>query len=177
MSAALVIQHAKRMCCFILSSVACLVVTLLSTLSHKRHDFRKNVIEHTICILIFCTTFSGIMLILRRIQRDIIINVQSASCKIHTRYFSNFNQTWIFSTGFPKTPQTSNFVQINPVRAELFHADIQAIHDKPIAIVLRRLKGDMTTSLFYNIFRAYSCCEISYQYWKYLYKYNFLLWV
>ena len=28
-----------------------------STLSHKRHDFRRNVIEHKMCILIFYTTF------------------------------------------------------------------------------------------------------------------------
>jgi hypothetical protein len=28
-----------------------------STLSHKRNDFRKKVVEHKMCILIFCTTF------------------------------------------------------------------------------------------------------------------------
>jgi hypothetical protein len=81
-SIALVIQHAKRMHRIILSSVACLAVPYFFTLSHKRHDFRKNVIEHKMCALIFATTLSETLLILRSIQRDIIINVHKYSCKV-----------------------------------------------------------------------------------------------
>jgi len=55
-STASVTQHAKRMCRIILSSVACLAVTRFSTLSHKRYDFRKNIIEYTMCVFIFSTT-------------------------------------------------------------------------------------------------------------------------
>jgi hypothetical protein len=31
--------------------------TMLSTLSHKLHDFRIKVTEHKMCVLIFSTTF------------------------------------------------------------------------------------------------------------------------
>ena len=51
-SAALVIQRAKRTRRIILSSVACLDLLYFSTLSHKRYDFQKNVIEHK-CLFLF----------------------------------------------------------------------------------------------------------------------------
>jgi hypothetical protein len=56
-SVVLVIQHAKRMRNILLSSVACLDLQHFSTLSQERHDFRENITEHKMCVLIFSTAF------------------------------------------------------------------------------------------------------------------------
>ena len=53
MSAALVIQQAKRMRRIILSSVACLALPYFSTQSHKRYDFLEKVIEYKIRVFLY----------------------------------------------------------------------------------------------------------------------------
>jgi hypothetical protein len=57
-------------------------VPYLFTLSHKSQDFRENVIEHKMCVLIFSTNLSETFLILRRIQLDIIIEVHGSLCNL-----------------------------------------------------------------------------------------------
>jgi len=49
---ALGVQHAKRMCRVLFSSVACLAVPYFSTLSHKECHLRKNV-RNIKCVLDF----------------------------------------------------------------------------------------------------------------------------
>jgi hypothetical protein len=44
--------------------------------------FEKKVAEHKMSVLIFSTTLLEIFLILRRIQRDIVISVKTSSCKV-----------------------------------------------------------------------------------------------
>jgi hypothetical protein len=80
-SVALVIKHAKRMSCIILSSVASLALLYFSTLSHKQHDCRKKVTEYKICVFSL-ELLSEKFLILRKFQRDIVINIQMSYCRI-----------------------------------------------------------------------------------------------
>jgi hypothetical protein len=44
--------------------------------------FSKKVIEDKMSVLVFSTTLSRTVLILRRNQRDIVINVKTSSCKV-----------------------------------------------------------------------------------------------
>jgi hypothetical protein len=43
--------------CVVLSSATPLALPYFLAFSHKRHDFRKRVTEHKMCVLIFSTTF------------------------------------------------------------------------------------------------------------------------
>jgi hypothetical protein len=112
--------HLRRI---MLSSVACLPVPYFSTSSHKRHFFGKNVIEQKMCVFIFSTILSETFLILRRIQRDIIINVHRSSVK-YPLFLSDFNETWTFPTDFRQIHKCQ-ISWIRPVGAELFHLDRQ----------------------------------------------------
>ena len=68
--------------CAILSSVACSALQYFSTVSHKRHDFREKKINIKIPVLIFSTTSASNISILRRNERDVIINVNWFTCKV-----------------------------------------------------------------------------------------------
>ena len=70
---ALVTRHALRMRHIILSSVNCPFLPYCSILSHKQSDFREKVIEPKICVWFSMQHSLETFLIIRRIQRDIII--------------------------------------------------------------------------------------------------------
>ena len=92
-----------------------------STLFHKRCDFRENVIEHKM-FLFSLQLFSTRFLVLRRIQRCIVKNVETSLCKVPVicvRFYLNLN----FLNRLSKKPQISSLIKIRPVGAELFHAD------------------------------------------------------
>jgi len=68
--------------CAILSSVACPSLQYFSSLSHKRHDFRKKKKDLKMYVLGFSATLSETFLILRRTEGDMIKNVHRSSCKV-----------------------------------------------------------------------------------------------
>ena len=104
--------------CTILSAVACPALQYFSTLSHKRHDFRKKkkVIEYKTRVSSFSTTCFETFFIIIKTERDMIKNVYWSSCPI-------LKKLEFSPTDFRKKSQISNFVKIRRVGGELFHAD------------------------------------------------------
>jgi hypothetical protein len=75
--------------CHLLASSA---VLHFSTFSHKRHEFRET--------LIFPQLSRETFLILRRIERDVAINVRiHVNCPL---FLSDFKETWNFLDRFSK---------------------------------------------------------------------------
>jgi hypothetical protein len=111
----------------ILPFVASLAPPYFSTPSYKRQEFRggggeEEVTKNKMCVFILSTAFIRKSFILRRIQRDIVINVKTSSCKmpvIFVRFELKLNVPDRFST----EAQISNFIEIRLVEPELFDAD------------------------------------------------------
>jgi hypothetical protein len=80
---ALLIQLATRMRHIVTSFVAPLSPLYLSTLSHKRYDFRKEVTENKMCVLIFSTTFISKI---SRSKKNLARYRQKKSKRLHVKY-------------------------------------------------------------------------------------------
>jgi hypothetical protein len=115
---ALGVQHAIRMRHIFMSRLP--RSTMLSTFSHKRHDFRNKKLLKTKCVLILSTTLSETFLILLINERDMIKNV-------HIKYpvFLSILMKLDFSRPIFEESQISNFIKIRSVGPELFRADGQ----------------------------------------------------
>jgi hypothetical protein len=112
---------------------------------------RENVMEHKMCVLIFSTTFVSKFLILKRIQRFIIINLHKSLRKV-TVILVGFQWKFNFLDIISKNHQISNFMKICPLGAQLFHANR---HDK--------------TVIFHNL---RTCLKI--QYWHGIWNYDLI---
>jgi hypothetical protein len=84
---ALVIRHAKRM----RRAMFRPAVPYFSMLSRERHDFRITVIEHRMCVQIFCTNIHCRIYNFNKIQQD-VINVDR-SARAVPLFLSDFDKT------------------------------------------------------------------------------------
>ena len=100
---ALLMHHEQRMRRIVLLSVTCLSVCLHSIFPHypKRHDFPIKLLN-TKYVFDFLESLTEPFLTLRRIQRDMTINVQRSPYKKYPVFFSDVDETWIFPTSFRK---------------------------------------------------------------------------
>ena len=75
-------------CAYAMSSVDSPALPYFSTLSYKRHNFRgKKKLLNTKCVFWFSLQLlSEAVLILRRTERDMIINLFKSQCTAPTRY-------------------------------------------------------------------------------------------
>ena len=80
--------------------------TIFSTLSHKRHDFRKKKLLSTKCVSIFCTNFFpkcfSFSEVISALWSYIYIYIYICLRVRYPLFSSHFKETWIFSTDFRK---------------------------------------------------------------------------
>jgi hypothetical protein len=100
---------------------ACLPFPYFFTLSHTRQDFRKEKLLTTKCVFLFSLRLlTATFLIPRRIQKDIIKNIQRSSYIVPV-FLWDFNEIWISSTHFRKILEYQILWKTRTVRVEFLH--------------------------------------------------------
>jgi hypothetical protein len=78
---ALGIQHAMRMRHIAICDLSGFTI-FSHIISQTARSWGGGILQHKMCVLIFSATLSQIFVILRKLERDIIINVHRSSCKV-----------------------------------------------------------------------------------------------
>ena len=97
----LVLYLASMQRAAILSPAASLALPYFSTLSHRRHDFRKEVAEHKMCVLILSTTFVWNISHSKKNLARYFVMSKRRHVK-YTLFLSGFNETLILLKDFWK---------------------------------------------------------------------------
>jgi len=108
---ALVNQHATRLHHIMLSSVAFLAVSTVSTFSHKGTIFEKKKLLNRKLILNFATNLPEKSLIPSRIERDTFTDVHRYSCRVPV-VLDIFSWNFNFLNRFSENTLISKFVKI-----------------------------------------------------------------
>jgi hypothetical protein len=118
-SVALVIQHAMHMSRIIFVSVASVCVPYFSTLSHKRHVFRKAVMEYKMRALVLSKTFVW----------------KFPGCKNSGRYYHKCTLVFVSSTLYSRQILMKlswhifeKYSSIN----NLFYEDVQTVEEREV---------------------------------------------
>jgi hypothetical protein len=106
--------------------------------------FGKKFIEHKMYVLIFSTILSEIFKILVIIRRDTIINLRMSSCNVSV-ILIRFQSYLKFFKIISANSQISNFMNIRPVRAELFHVQGEAWQNYKLLLVSLRVHLNLGT--------------------------------
>ena len=133
----LLIQHATPMChtviCGLYGSTAFFSHYSINGTLYEKKLFNKK------CVFWFVLQLlSEIFRILKRIERDMMINVQWSSRKVPV-FLDIFQWLLCFLARLPKNIQISYFIKIGSVGNEMFHADGQTDMTKRI-VVFRKLR-------------------------------------
>jgi hypothetical protein len=99
----LLIQRAMRMRHTLTSFVAPLPPPHFSSLSLKRHGFRKKVIEHKMCVFVFRITFVWNIYHYEDNLARYCYKMWKLLRVKYPLFLSDFNETWSFSTDFRKS--------------------------------------------------------------------------
>jgi hypothetical protein len=128
--------------------------------------FEKKKLLNTKCLSRFslqllCETF----LFLRRNERPMIGHVYRSSCIMYsTPYHVRFEWNLNSLHKFLKNPQTSNFMKILPVGAELFSADWwtdRRTHMTKLIVVFRYFANALKNWQSNSVFSKYFCSKLS----------------